>query len=210
MLIQMLLRKKRHPDIALWKYPIFSIFLTVVGVAGTMLMFFIESGRFGGTSFYGAVLFVPVLILPTCLMRIPYGSVLDLCAPAICLMLAIMKVDCIMSGCCIGKYLPSLGFQFPSQIVEMITAVIIMFVLLWIEKKPRWKNSLYAYFLILYGSTRFVLNWFRYGLTPFVWKLPQGNFWSVIAVFVGAIWLYLFVKKVSNDSRNTRKKKVRH
>lgn len=134
MLVQMLLRRKRYPKISLWKFFVFSILLTVAGVAGTMLMFFIESGRFGGTSFYGAVLFVPILILPACLMRIPYGSVLDLCAPAICLMLAIMKVDCIKSGCCIGKYLPSLGFQFPSQIVEMITAVIIMFVLLWIEK----------------------------------------------------------------------------
>ena len=201
MLVLMLLRRKAFPTVALWKIPVLSILLTITGVLGTMIMFFIETGKFGGTSFFGAVLFVPVLMLPAMLLRIPFHTIMDLCAPAICIMLAIMKIDCLMSGCCIGKYLPSLGFQFPSQIVEMIVALIILCILLWLERKGTETNKLYPYFMILYGTTRFVLNWFRYGLVPFVWILPNGNFWSVIAVLVGVVWLILLSKGSAKKHR---------
>lgn len=199
MLILMLLRRKTFPQIALWKMPIISILLTLAGVAGAMLMFFIESGRFGGTSFFGAILFIPILMLPALLLRVPFDTLMDLCAPAECLMLAFMKVDCLVSDCCIGQYLPSLGFQFPSQIVEMITILVIMLILLQLEQKSQHRGTLYAYYLILYGVTRFILNWFRYGLTPFVWILPAGNFWSIVAVILGLVWLAISVKHKHNN-----------
>lgn len=195
MLILMLLRRKTYPQVSTWKIPLISILLTFAGVAGAMLMFFVESGHFGGTSFFGAILFVPVLLLPALLLRVPYGTLIDLCAPAECLMLAFMKVDCLMSDCCIGRYLPALGFQFPSQIIEMITTLVIMLILLQLERNPKNRNTLYAHYLILYGGTRFILNWFRYGLTPFVWILPAGNFWSVIAIALGLLWLAIATKR---------------
>lgn len=194
MLVLMLMRRKTFPQVSTWKIPLISILLTFAGVAGAMLMFFVESGRFGGTSFFGAILFVPVLMIPVMLLRVPYGTLMDLCAPAECLMLAFMKVDCLMSECCIGKYLPTLGFQFPSQIVEMITTLVIMLVLLQLERNPKKQNTLYGYYLILYGATRFVLNWFRYGVKPFVWILPAGNFWSLIAIALGLLWLVVVTK----------------
>lgn len=195
MFLLMLLRRNRFPQIKVWKYPLISIFLTIAGVAGTMLLFFVETGRFGGTSFYGAVLFVPLLMLPAMLLRISFRDLMDLCAPAECLMLTIMKIDCLTSGCCIGRYLPSLRFQFPSQIVEMITAFFIMLILLHLETKGNFRGKLYAWYMIIYGTARFALNWLRYGLTPFVLGLPAGNFWSVVAVVIGLVWLALLRAK---------------
>jgi len=197
MLFLLLIRRKAFPSVQVWKLPIISVMLTIAGVAGAMLMFFIESGHFGGTSFFGAILFIPILMLPALLLRIPYGTIMDMCAPAECLMLAFMKVDCLISDCCIGKYLPTLGFQFPSQIVEMLTILIIMLVLLHFERDARNRNMLYAYYLILYGATRFALNWFRYGIKPFVWILPAGNFWSIVAIIVGLLWL-IAAKKINH------------
>lgn len=190
MLILMLLRRNRFPHIKLWKYPVTSVLLTIAGVAGAMLMFYIESGKFGGTSFFGAILFIPILLLlPALALGISFGTMMDLCAPAECLMLAFMKLDCLMSDCCIGKYLPALQLQFPSQIVEMVTILIIMLLLIRLENSGNHKGQLYGYYLIFYGFTRFILNWFRYGLTPFVWILPAGNFWSIVALAAGLIWL---------------------
>ena len=202
MLILMFLRRKAFPTVAMWKIPMLCILLTITGVLGTMIMFYIETGEIGGTSFYGAVLFIPILMIPAVLLRIPYNMVMDLCAPSICIMLAVMKIDCLMSGCCIGKYLPSLGFQFPSQIVEMIVALIILFILLRLEGKGTEKNKLYPYFMILYGSTRFVLNWFRYGLVPYVWILPNSNVWSLVAIFIGGVWLILLSKSSAKKHRS--------
>ena len=195
MMIQMVLRRKKYQGAAIWKMILLGFLLTVTGVAGTMLMFFVESGRFGGTSFFGAVLFVPVLILPALLLRISYKDILNLCAPAECLMLAIMKFDCLASGCCIGKYLPSLKFQFPSQMVEMVFGLLVMVALLIIEVRRK-DEHLYAWYLILYGSTRFLLNGFRYGLKPFVWILPNGHFWALVSVIIGIGWL-VCVKMIS-------------
>jgi len=195
MMLLMILRRKRYAGAAVWKMILLGFWLTVTGVAGTMLMFFIESGRFGGTSFFGALLFVPVLILPARLLGLSYKDILDLCAPAECLMLAIMKLDCLANNCCVGKYLPALEFQFPSQIVEMVASLLVMAALLLREARKQ-DGHLYAWYLIYYGIVRFILNGFRYGIKPFVWILPNGHFWALVSILIGIVWL-VWVKKAA-------------
>ena len=72
MWISMLLRKKQFPQVAIWKMALLTLWLTITGVLGTMILAYIEMGEFGGTSFYGAVLLVPIFILPAMLMKITY------------------------------------------------------------------------------------------------------------------------------------------
>lgn len=197
MLILMVLRRKRFPQIQLWKFPIISILLTIAGVIGAMLMYFIETGEFKGTSLFGSIFFIPIILLPALALRIPFNQLMDLCAPAECLMLVLMKLDCLLSGCCMGKYLPSLEMQFPSQVIEMIVFFVIMLLLLRLEHNEKNQGCIYAHYLIVYGFARFVLNWFRYGVKPFVWILPAGNFWSLVSIVLGFIWLFLINKKAS-------------
>ena len=187
MMLLMVQRRKLYPDVPIWKMIALGFLLTIAGVVGTMLMYFIENGSFGGTSFFGALLFVPLLIIPAMLLRIPYKTILDLCAPSEALMLSIMKLDCLANGCCVGKYLPRFVFQFPSQIVEMIASLGVMFVLLGLEKKQR--THLYAWYLLLYGVTRGILNWFRYGTKPWLWILPNSIVWSIVSIVIGILWL---------------------
>ena len=85
---------------------IISVLLTVSGTLGTFIWYAIESGGFGGRSFYGAVFIVPLLFIPVAyLFRIPYAKLMDLCAPAECMMLVLMKALCLMEGCCGGRVL---------------------------------------------------------------------------------------------------------
>lgn len=189
MLVVMLTRRKLFPQVKPWKMVIITILLTLSGVLGAILMYWVENKHFGGTSFFGALLFVPLLMLPVILLKIPYGTLMDLCAPAECIMLAILKIDCLINDCCSGRYMQALGVHFPSRIVEMIVILLIMVALLRIEKQAKKKNKLYGYYLIFYGFTRFFLNLLRDALTVFVWILPPGNFWSIIAVITGICWL---------------------
>ena len=191
MFLSMLLRKKQFPQIAIWKMVLLTLWLTITGVLGTMILAYIELGEFGGTSFYGAVFLVPILILPAMLMRITYKDILNLCAPAECAMLLVMRFDCLDKGCCFGRYLPALEFQFPSQIAEMVVAIIVMITLIQMHRKDR-KVQLYPWYMILYGVCRFILQGFRYGGTdPWMLGLSQGHFWSLIAVAIGTVWLLL-------------------
>ncbi len=207
MLLMLLRQKKEFPHIQKWKMVILSVALTITGVLGTMILFFIESGHFGGTSFYGAVLFVPILMLPAVLLKLSYRDILNLCAPAECLMLSIMKMDCLMNDCCIGRYIPAIHMVFPSQIVESIAGLLIMGALLLIAHKKK-NASLYPWYLIIYGAVRFGLNGFRFGLTPFMLGLSNGHFWSVVSIVIGVIWIFA-VKNKDRENGKTRKQKQR-
>ena len=199
MFLSMLLRKKQFSKVAIWKMALLTVWLTITGVLGTMILAYIELGEFGGTSFYGAVFLVPILILPAMLMRITYKDILNLCAPAECAMLLVMRFDCLDKGCCFGRYLPALEFQFPSQIAEMVVAITIMITLIQMHRKDR-KVQLYPWYMILYGVCRFILQGFRYGGTdPWVLGLSQGHLWSLVSMAIGTVWLLLSRRRTSQS-----------
>lgn len=206
MFVTMLLQKKQYPQVAIWKMVVLTVWLTITGVLGTMVLAYIELGEFGGTSFYGAVFLVPILILPAMLMKISYKDILNLCAPAECAMMIVMRFDCLDKGCCFGKYLPELEFQFPSQIAEMVVGAAIMIALIWMHKKDR-ETQLYPWYMILYGICRAVLQCFRYGGTePWVLGLSQGHLWSLVSMAIGTVWLVLSrTQKPAAKKKNKRK-----
>lgn len=191
MWVCMFLQRKEYPQTAIWKMTVLTVWLTIAGVAGTLILAFIETGKFGGTSFYGAIFMVPVMIAPAMMMKMSYKDILNLCAPAECAMLVIMRFDCLDKGCCFGRYLPKFGFQFPNQIAEMIVCAAIMVTLIRIHKKDQ-QVQLYPWYMILYGILRFMMNGLRYGGTdPQVLGLSFGHFWSLVSIAVGTAWLLI-------------------
>lgn len=198
MFISMLLRKKQFPQVAVWKMALVALGVLITGVFGSMVLAYIELGEFGGTSFYGAIFLVPILMIPTMLLKISYKDILNLSAPAECAMLIVMRFDCLEKGCCVGRYLPKLGFQFPSQITEMLVGAVIMATLISMHGKDR-QAQLYPWYMIMYGVLRFIIQGFRYGgTTPWVLGLSQGHFWSIVSVIIGTVWLILVNKRQSN------------
>lgn len=178
----------------LWKSLPVSIILTVTGTIGTYVWFLIENSSFGGRSYYGAVFLVPIaFIYISKLMRIPYGDLMDFCAPAECVMLAIMKYQCLVDGCCGGRFLflSSQGEEifFPSQIVELVNAFIIMVFLMAMALSQKKRGKIYPWYLIIYGSTRFILNFFRADAAPLLLGLSAGSLWSLLAIFIGVLWI---------------------
>lgn len=172
--------------------------LTVFGVIGTYLLFYVENGQYGGRSFYGAVFLVPILFLPTAkLLKLSYGQVMDLCAPAECAMLALMRILCMLEGCCMGKNITLLGknVTFPSREIEFLVAVILCVVLIVLSRKEKQQGKLYPWYLVLYGATRLVLNFFRERQSPFLLGLAPGALWSICAVLIGSILLAFLRKK---------------
>ena len=172
-----------------------SIVLTITGTLGTYLMYYVENGYWGGQSFFGAVFFVPLAFLGAAfIFKISYNILMDICAPAECIMLALFKLNCYVSGCCAGKVIwyreEGIPVFFPSQIVEMVCAILIMFVLFRLEKRKGSIGKIYPYYLLIYGLSRYILNRFRWDSEPFIWKLPPGNFWALCAICIAIIWLF--------------------
>lgn len=180
--------------IPIWKRIFLAIVLTGAGVAGAKLMAFIESGSFSGRSFFGALFFAPIIMAPVAkLMKVSISDTLDICAPAECIMLTFLKIDCTIEGCCRGMLLRMAEngeeIRFPSQVTECVNALLLMLALLWILQRGKQKGAIYLWYMVLYGISRFILNSFR-ETEPFVWILPAGHFWSIISIGIG---LYGFV-----------------
>lgn len=198
----MVIRKKKYPEIQVWKMAVVMVWVTVSGILALKLLYFIENGKFGGDAWFGAVLFMPIFLIPMVLLKIPYKELMNIYAPTQTLEFSIGKIDCFLSDCCFGKYLPSLRVQFPSQIADIILGIVVTIVLLWIEhKKP--KERLYPWLLLIYGATRFSVDWFRYEPKPWKWILPPTIIWAMLAMIFGIIWLVSAkiadVKKNSTD-----------
>lgn len=189
-----------------WKAALLPLITTAAGVTGTLLLFYIENGSFGGYSFFGAVIFIPFLFAPvSLLLKIPYSQLMDLAAPSESIMLAVMKINCFIAGCCGGRVISytigGIPVFFPSQIVESVHALLMTAVLIMLIKKPRNDGKIHPYYLLIYGVSRFILSFFRYDREPFVWLLPAGNFWSLCAVAAGVLWLAV-LKHVQKKEEN--------
>lgn len=189
-----IIMQSRWKEIPLWKSVIVTLLLTVTGTVGIYVWFYVENLEWGGRSFFGAVFLVPlVCIFAAKILRINYGVLTDISAPAGCAMLALMKLKCYMDGCCRGirLYRDEMGVAhfFPSQLVELVNALVLCGILLKLSHSKKQVGRVYGWFFILYGSTRFFLNFFRSGTTPFVWVLPAGNVWGLVSILLGVCWL---------------------
>lgn len=182
-----------------WKTFVSAIMLTISGTVGTYIWFFVENGHFGGRSFYGAIFIVPLIFWVVAkVLGINYGKLIDLCAPAECIMLAIMKYACLTEDCCGGRVLcttaEGLEVIFPSQIAETVAALMIAVILIVMARNPKNRGTLFPWYMVIYGASRFVLNLFRAENAVFLLGMTAGNVWSVLSVILGFAWLILLKK----------------
>jgi len=116
----------------------------------------------------------------------------DLAAPMLALSFGIGKIGCWLNGCCYGMPTTSwLGVIFtnplsecdllnqklwPAQLFNSASGFIAFAILFWIvQKHKHFDGQVFIWYLYLYGSMSFVVEFFRYipvhaaGLTPNQW-----------------------------------------
>lgn len=188
---------------------------SVAAILGIYALARIEMGSWGGRSFYGTVFAPPLFIyIYSKMSNTSWRKLIDICAPAECFVLALAKIQCLIEDCCQGRMMTSIftgkEFRFPSQITELVNALIITGILMLLIKRGKDEGKIYPWYMIIYGGTRFVLNLLR-KTEPFVWVLPAGNFWSLIAITIGIIWIIQVNKnnvKIALEKKQKKKKKA--
>lgn len=182
-------------NLKLWQLVVFTLSIVPIGFFCGKLMRLVEAGTWRGVSFYGAVLYAPLLmVLVGIIIRIKPFEMLDLCAPAGCIALIFMKIQCMITGCCYGMILRfdpnGRPVRFPSQIVELICGIVLFVVIFMLIRSKKQQGYIFAWFMLLYGASRFLLNLLR-DTQPFVLGLSAGCFWSIISVAIGGTVLLL-------------------
>ena len=111
--------------------------------------------------------------------KLPLWKTADSLAPAVAFGLFLGRIGCFLNGCCFGKAcaLPW-GVKFPgqspagaimgdvhlhpTQLYSSSYALLIFALLMWLNARKSFDGALTAAFLILYGISRFTVDFFRF------------------------------------------------
>ena len=201
--LMVLPRRRAIYGLSIPKAVLYAFCVLVAGILGCKLLYVVENFKsvrqdgisFGGFSFYGAVLVVPLLVL---LFRLPFrmsiGDAMDNAAVNILGMLGTIRIGCFLNGCC-GGITGRIGakiFTWPTQLMEAVCDFGILAWLLVSESMPGRpaRGKLYPRFLVSYGIVRFIIEVLRD--TPKDWLgLSHGQWFSIVAVIAGICWTIL-------------------
>lgn len=183
-----------------------------------------QIGIAGLTMLGGVILALVSAILYLRAKKLPVLKFADAIIPMFFLGEAITRIGCYLNGCCYG--IPttcSLAVVFPpdspagamyqgvhihpTQLYSSAYALVIFFILIWIDRKPRFDGYLLYLALLFYGVGRFIIDLFRYYensmiLVPLVGKgLSMNQGISIALILIGA-GLYLWHWRHSRVQNN--------
>ena len=211
----LMLHRKQRFGIGTGKALAFTLGLSVCGLASVKLLFILENFQavlengltLSGTSFFGAVFLVPLLMYPVGrLLSLKFGQTADASALCVLAMVGCMRVGCFLAGCCGGTeaQICGLTFHWPTQAVESIGDFAILAMLYAEEEQGKRVGRLYPMFMIGYSVLRFFVEFFRDTVKDWL-GLGHGQWYAIAAIAVGLIWLRAADMKVRNDDNETTK-----
>lgn len=151
------------------------------------------------------IVFLPLFLYPISLVfKTGWRRTCDFMAPSRALYFGVSKFACLFTGCCAG-YECSFGIYnpaarttcFPAPLLEALVSLAIMVVLLVIAKRNEYKPSglLMPIFLILFGFTRFFLEFARSGEK--LWLGCSDLAFHALFMMVVGIIMYVIIKRKS-------------
>lgn len=149
-----------------------------------------------------------------------FFRVADLIAPGIILAQAIGRVGCLVNGCCWGNpaaewvpwsivythpnsYAPLNVPLHPTQVYEIIFAVIMFVILLRLTGRLKPEGSVLMVYFISYSTWRIIIGFWREASAYFIGGLSQAQ---IISIVVLSVSLFIFVyrrKRYRNEKRSS-------
>jgi phosphatidylglycerol:prolipoprotein diacylglycerol transferase len=123
----------------------------------------------------------------------PFRDVLDLVAPSALLGHAIGRIGCLLNGCCYGVVCAIGGFgvdvdsthvkHIPAQLYDSLMTFVAVGVLLAVEKRGLRRGQSFSLFLVLYGASRFIYEFWRAGTVDEVNRgLASSTYWGNLPI----------------------------
>lgn len=97
--------------------------------------------------------------------------------------LFLMRINCLLNGCCGGRAIGDTGLHWPTRQAEMIFYAIMFLILLRREKAGAQNGTAFPLLAAAYGAFRFIEEWFRDHSGGSLIHL--AHIWSLMAVIIG-------------------------
>lgn len=165
-----------------------SVLHTMLGVLSVKVFALFESGDFSNMSLFGGVFFMPLFYWGVAkLAKQKAADVFDVFT--ICLVFTLMcaRLNCIITGCCLGAHIPIQGLEhlrFPTREMELIFYVILLSRLWRKVVTGSARGMIYPIYMIAYGIFRFVTETLRISSrTDSI--LHISHLWALLSLGVG-------------------------
>jgi phosphatidylglycerol:prolipoprotein diacylglycerol transferase len=182
--------------------------------------------RSGGVFYGGLIAAVTVAIWYMRRHRLPVWGVSDAFAPGIALGHVIGRLGCFFAGCCFGKATDvpwSMTFRntyaaenvgtplnvpiHPTQLYEAGAELVILGLLLVLERRWRpFAGRTFWSYLLMYGVTRFIIEFYRGDARGMVGDLSTSQFVSVLLVPLSVVMLIVLSRRSSPDPKAQAKR----
>lgn len=165
-----------------------SVLHTVLGVLSVKVFALFETGNFSNMSLFGGVFFMPLFYWGVAkLAKQKTADVFDVFT--ICLVFTLMcaRLNCIISGCCLGAHIPIEGLthlRFPTREMELIFYVILLSRLWRKVLSGSARGMIYPIYMISYGIFRLVTETLRFSdRTDSI--LHISHLWALLSLGIG-------------------------
>lgn len=184
------LRKFRNQ---LFRSPVIIIGLavlhTVAGVFFAVLFAGLEQCTLSfsdGMRIYGVIFLIPLLcVVETKILHCDSRTLFDVMTLCMISSLIPVRINCIVTGCCVGKLLPGSDvLRWPTREAEMLFHSILLVLFYRKLRRGDQPGTLYPLYMIQYGIFRFITEWLREGDIIFCWMHP-AHVWSILSIAVG-------------------------
>ncbi len=155
-----------------------------------------------GLAFYGGFLLAaPVGLWYAQRKRLGLLRIADLCSPVVAYGLFFGRMGCFLNGCCYGRptdlpwgvdfpTLPGHAHVHPTQLYESIGCLGIFALLYWVVRPRKQRHGdVFAAFLVLYGTLRFLLEFLRDDERGALIGLSTSQWIGIPLIVWGVFWL---------------------
>lgn len=165
-----------------------SVLHTVLGVLSVKVFALFETGNFSNMSLFGGVFFMPLFYWGVAkLAKQKAADVFDVFT--ICLVFTLMcaRLNCMISGCCLGAHIPIEGLthlRFPTRELELLFYVLLLSRLWRKVVTGSARGMIYPIYMISYGIFRFVTETLRFSdRTNSI--LHVSHLWALLSLGIG-------------------------
>lgn len=188
-----------------------SVCHTLFGVLAVKAFAFLETGfdaqSLGNMSLFGGMLFMPLFYLAVAKIgRLPAADVFDVFTVPLVGTLLFARVNCILSGCCLGSLIGDTGLRWPTREAEIVFYLVFISLVAPRVLRGERKGEMYPLYMVSYGAFRFVVEFLRHSsaaLGPF----HISHLWAFVAFGLGAS--ILLEVRSANEKNGKKGKKVR-
>ena len=200
--IAWLLAVRKRLNMPWYAAVLFGALHVVYGVLCVRVFARMEGGGSGSMSLFGAVFFMPVAyFLGAKLFKRPMAEVFDLFAVPMIFTMLCARCNCLIAGCCLGRYIPGTAMRWPTRELEIVFYLVFLALVVPRVWRSETKGRAYPLYMLCYGVFRAVVECFRESSSQTL--LHVSHIWAFLALALG---LSIYIEQTKRLNQKTKKK----